>query len=516
VSLRWRGTRRRRPRVHPLAIALGVIAAAAFITYYAFNQGLPFQHQFTLYAVVDNSVDVNDSSPVRIAGIDVGHVTGVQADGEYTRIAFTVDSSGRPVHRNATVVIRDRLFLEGSYYLQLDPGTPDSPIVHDGFTIEPQNTASPVQFYKVLSVFDLAARQALVQTVGALDRGLGPADRLPFATSGAAGLKRAIPELTPVARDTAWISQALSGSHAGDVARLLSSSASLTATLNDSGAQLDGLIAALYRSASALASDDGALAATVRGVDATLRAAPPALRAVDRALAPTEGLARALTPALRVSPPLLTRLTGLVRELTAIIAAPARPRLLTALRTTFVQFPSMLTQFASAFPATAPVSECLDQNVLKVLNAQVPDGVLTSGEPVWKDFVHFLPNVAGASGNFDGDGHYTRVLAGFGSSSVAGPAGSALQGLIPGGGTLSGVSPHWIGDLTPSDFRPDVRCSTQRVPSLAVVGSTAPDLGAARRSARPAPPVSAAERSAALARAEGRGWHLIGPAGGGR
>jgi hypothetical protein len=93
--------------------------------------------------------------------------------------------------------------------------------------------------------------------------------------------------------------------------------------------------------------------------------------------------------------------------------------------------------------------------------------------------------------------------------------------VIPGGGTLSGVSPHWIGDLTPADFRPDVPCSTQRVPGLAVVGSTAPDLGAGRRAASTAPAVGAGRRAAptapavsakalraALARAEGRGWHL--------
>lgn len=478
-----------------------MIAVAAFITYYAFNEGLPFQHPFTLYAVVDNSVNVNGSTPVRIAGIDVGEVTGVQPDGEDTRIAFTVDASGRPVHRNATVTIRDRLFLEGSYYLQLDPGTPDAPIANDGFTIEPQNTASPVQFYKVLSIFDLAARQTLAQTLATLQQGLTPRPGQPLADGGLAAFKRAIPQLTPVLRNTAWISQALSGSHAGDVARLLSSAASLSATLNDNATQLNGLITGLYRSASALASDDGALAHVVRDVDLTLRTAPRALNAVDRALPPTENLARALTPALRSSPPLINRLTGLVHELTAIIAPASRPRLIDALRTTFVQFPSMLTQFASAFPATAPVSECLQTHVLKILDAQVPDGVLSSGEPVWKDFVHFLPNVAGASGNFDGDGPYTRVLVAFGSNSLAGGPltnGSTLQGAIPGGGTLSGVSPHWIGDLTAADFRPDVPCATQRVPSLAVIGSTAPDLQPSRRAAAKPAPFSARALRAAI------------------
>jgi hypothetical protein len=29
------------------------------------------------------------------------------------------------------------------------------------------------------------------------------------------------------------------------------------------------------------------------------------------------------------------------------------------------------------------------------------------------------------------------------------------------------VRPHWFGDLQPKDFRPDVPCTSQRVPSLA-------------------------------------------------
>ena len=59
---------RRRRRLHPLAISLIAIAATVFVIFYAFNQGLPFVHHFTLYALVNNSVNVRADSPVRIAG----------------------------------------------------------------------------------------------------------------------------------------------------------------------------------------------------------------------------------------------------------------------------------------------------------------------------------------------------------------------------------------------------------------------------------------------------------------
>ena len=103
--------------MHPLAIAAIVILATAFVTYYAFNQGLPFVHRFTLYALVSDSVNVRGGSPVRIAGIDVGTVQGTSSTGDATRIEFTVSGNGLPIHTDATIRIRDRLFLEGSYYL---------------------------------------------------------------------------------------------------------------------------------------------------------------------------------------------------------------------------------------------------------------------------------------------------------------------------------------------------------------------------------------------------------------
>src|SRR5207248_2208895 len=150
--------RRGRPRIHPLAVAAIVIGAAAALTYYAFDRNLPFTHHFTAYAVVSNSVNVRPGDPVRIDGIDVGHVSGVARQGNGARIALTLQPQAFPVHRDATIRIRDRLFLEGSYYLELDPGTPGAPALRDGGTIPRARTTGPVQLYQVLSVFDSATR----------------------------------------------------------------------------------------------------------------------------------------------------------------------------------------------------------------------------------------------------------------------------------------------------------------------------------------------------------------------
>ena len=62
---------------------------------------------------------------MRIAGVNVGKVTGVEADGDAAEVTFTVDDEGQPIHSDAEVEIRPRLFLEGNFFLDLRPGQPE-------------------------------------------------------------------------------------------------------------------------------------------------------------------------------------------------------------------------------------------------------------------------------------------------------------------------------------------------------------------------------------------------------
>ncbi len=401
-----RKSKARRRRLHPLVIAALMIFAVVFVTFYAFNQGLPFVHRYTLYALVNNSVNLRSDSPVRIAGIDVGSVQGVSPYGtcQCTKVAFTVDSDGLPIHRDATIRVRDRLFLEGGYYLELEPGTPSAPTLHDGDTIPLSQTATPVQFYQVLSTFDIAARASLKNLLQTLNTGFSPRPGQPLSDSGAGGLKVAVPELTPVFKDTAVITRALRGTRPGDLDKFLSSASQVSGTLAGSSSQLADLVTSLDRTSTALASSDGALAQTVVGIDHTLQVAPPALSAIDHALPGLVDLASALDPSLKVAPPIIDSLNGAVRQLGAVVAPPERAALLSSLKATFEQFPTVLDQLATLFPLTKQVTDCLRTHVQPILEAKVPDGSLSSGNPVWQDFVHFLPGVAGASASFDGNG----------------------------------------------------------------------------------------------------------------
>src|SRR5947209_14736949 len=165
--------RRGKPRVSNLAagiIAAVVIAAAC---YAVFGGSLPFSGSpFVLKAVFTSQTELHIPSPVRVAGVDVGQVTGVQRvskDSNAAVVTMRIDSGG-PIHADATVLIRSRIFLEGNFYVELSPGSPAAPVLGLGSTLPAANTAGPVQLDRVVSALNSDARgnlQTLLQGLGA-------------------------------------------------------------------------------------------------------------------------------------------------------------------------------------------------------------------------------------------------------------------------------------------------------------------------------------------------------------
>ena len=93
---------------------------------------------FILKATFTAETQLHLASPVRIAGVNVGQVTAVEhvaGSGNAAVVTMTIDPNGLPIHSNATVNVRPRLFLEGNYYVDLQPGTPSAPALSSGGTL---------------------------------------------------------------------------------------------------------------------------------------------------------------------------------------------------------------------------------------------------------------------------------------------------------------------------------------------------------------------------------------------
>ena len=110
----------------------------------------------------DNAADISADSPVRIAGVNVGKVTGSSATATPPTVTFTVDDAGpADPRRTPSVEIRPRLFLEGNFFLDLDPGSPSAPELADGGTIPITHTSTAVQLDEVLTALQPPERQSL-------------------------------------------------------------------------------------------------------------------------------------------------------------------------------------------------------------------------------------------------------------------------------------------------------------------------------------------------------------------
>jgi hypothetical protein len=149
--------RNHRRGLNPTVTALLFLAALVILVYLGFTKAIPFQSHYEVEAVVKTTNQIKRGSPVRIAGVDVGKVMETSTAGngqEAARIRMRILDKGRPIHKDATLKIRPRILLEGNFFVDLQPGSPSAPEMARGETIPIQNTAGPVQFDQVLSVFE--------------------------------------------------------------------------------------------------------------------------------------------------------------------------------------------------------------------------------------------------------------------------------------------------------------------------------------------------------------------------
>jgi len=473
--------RRRRPTSgrhspnYPLIGVLAVLVVAIFI-YGAFTKRVPFVPHYQLSGVFSTSNQIIKGSPVRIAGVDVGQVTGISnGPGSTTIVKMQINDEGRPIHRDAILKIRPRLFLEGGYYVQVDPGSPSAPELKSGATIPLPQTAVPVQFHQLLSGFDQPTRDALKTVL----------DKLSVALEGggAQALRRTTRELAPTFKSVAILTHAAQGSAPDDVSRFISGASRVSGALADNDRQLADLITSFNRTAAALASRDADLAATISGVDLTVRAAPPALRALDRALPAVDAFATALRPSLRIAPPILTRTAALLVQLEALSRPTELPRLVSRLKPALGDLPTLEQRLDALFPLVTPVVTCVRDRAVPVLNAKLDDGPLSTGRPVWQNLAHTTVGLASAAQNFDANGSWVRYLSTGGTATVS-------TGAVPGVGTLLGTAanpiegsrPQWLGSQKTPPFRPDAPCTEQPAPDLrARTGPGMRTVGRARR-----------------------------------
>jgi phospholipid/cholesterol/gamma-HCH transport system substrate-binding protein len=155
--------RKDRTGANPFTVGIAVLAVVGIGVFFGFTKHVPFTHGYRLKAVFPSANSIRANSPVRIAGVNVGKVKAIERepDGTAAVITMEIDDKGLPIHKDATLKIRPRIFLEGNFFVELQPGTPSAPTLNDGDVIPITQTSDPVQLDQVLTALQSDTRADL-------------------------------------------------------------------------------------------------------------------------------------------------------------------------------------------------------------------------------------------------------------------------------------------------------------------------------------------------------------------
>jgi phospholipid/cholesterol/gamma-HCH transport system substrate-binding protein len=470
--------RRHRSRISNLSAGMIAAVLTLAVCYLVFGGPIPFSgSSFQLRATFTAETQLHLASPVRIAGVDVGQVTSITRIGGSSTAAvvtMTVAPNGLPIHADATIDVRPRLFLEGNFYVDLHPGTPSAPTLSSGHTLPAANATGPVQLDRVLSALNSDARtnlQTLVRGFGgalsARPTDVQDASQDPSQRGLTAGqsLNQSLRYAAGAFRASAIVNQALLGEQPHDLSSVVSGTQRLFGALASQSSRLSDLMDTFNATMGALANRQGDLQQTIALLPGTLRATDAALGPLQASFAPTRQFASQLTPSVKQLGPTIGVGLPWLSQSTALFSPHELGGLLASLTPAVQGTSKTLTATDSLLHGSDDLARCLVHNVIPIGNQRISDPPLTTGLQVYQELFQSAVGLASSAQNFDGNGRYLRASTGGGDLQVA-------TASLPGGGPLYGSAvlpslgtrPAFTGNAPP--VRANVACYRNPVPSL--------------------------------------------------
>ncbi|HEX5609729.1 MAG TPA: MlaD family protein [Solirubrobacterales bacterium] len=480
----------------PSNVTIAIIFILIFTIgpYLAFTGHVPFtSYGYEVHATFANSANIAKNSPVRIAGVDVGKVISAERDGDATKVTFTVDGSGRPIHDDAFAAIRPRIFLEGNFFIDLNPGSPSAPEMDSGDTIPVSHTSTAVQLDEVLTALQSPVRADLSRLLESFGTALTnepsaeeDLTQLPEVKgkTGAEALNGAFKYGGDAGRYGAQVADGFLGTEQRDLSRLVAGAGRTFGAFAARRSDLQGLIDNFNVFTGALAAQSANLTATINLLAPTLKITKASLVNLNRSLPPLRTYAIVLTPAVAELPDLISASKPFLAQVRPLLSGKEGGGLAKLLRKSTPGLAGAAQASKEvALPQLNRLSTCAVQVLIPTGNQVINDRFSTGG-PNYREFLYSLVNFAGAAQNFDGNGPYTRAQVGGGPVLVGepNPIGNpdTYSDKINYGHTIAeplGTQPR-LGGRPP--LKPEVRCDTNPVPdvngALGQVGPASPSV----------------------------------------
>jgi phospholipid/cholesterol/gamma-HCH transport system substrate-binding protein len=475
-----------------VTIAILFILIFTIGPYLAFTKHVPFTgYGYEVNATFSNSANIAKNSPVRIAGVDVGKVIATERDGNNTKVTFTVESAGRPIHDDAFASIRPRIFLEGNFFVDLDPGSPSASEMDSGGTIPVSRTSTAVQIDEILTALQSPVRADLSRLLESYGTALTheptaeeDETQLPEVKgrTGAEALNGALRYGGDAGRYSAQVANALLGTEQRDLARLVSGAGRTFGAFASRQRDLQGLIENFDVFTGALANQSTNLSTTIQLLAPTLKITRASMVSLNRTLPPLRTYAIELRPAVAELPGLISASKPFLAQIRPLLSGREAGGAVRLLREST---PGLAGAAQVSKQVTLPqlnqLSLCTSKVMVPTMD-QVINDRFSTGQPNYREFLYNLVNFAGVAQNFDGNGPYARAQIGGGDVLVGEPNPQAnkatLSDRINYAHTIEdplGTQPQ-IGKAPP--LKPDVRCYTNPVPdvngALGQVGPASP------------------------------------------
>jgi ABC-type transporter Mla subunit MlaD len=457
-------------RISNFQIGLIAIVLTVLGFYLAFTKSIPLVSGggYELKAVFGDAQNIRAKSPVRISGVDVGQVTDVQhlvdqnGNGQDAAVVtMHLDDKALPIHDDATMQLRPRLFLEGNLFVDLHPGSPSAPDLGSGSTVTEDHTSYSVQFDQVLTTLQAPVRENLQVFLKEFGDGL---DKY----GGAEGFQESFRTSPAAYRYTSEVNDALLGTQPGDLAGFVRNFGTVAAELNQNSSDLQGLVTNLDTVSGAFAASQQSLRDAIIELPRVLAVGRPALFKLNRDFPPLRAFAREALPGTKAANAALDYANPWIGQLRQLISQEELRGLVDDLRPTVPDLAALSNASLPFLEQSRLLSSCFDHTVIPWSNMNVPnnDSDPPAGK-VYQETAYGLTGVSGESRTGDANGQEFRVLFGSGDRTISPFSSPEVND------QLTGVVPFDILGSEPAKqssaktpFRPDVPCETQDPPNL--------------------------------------------------
>src|SRR4051812_3358067 len=448
-------------------VGLIAIVLAIAVSYFGFTKSVPFRHHYTVTAMFKTSNNLKPGSAVRIAGVNVGKVTKVDllhpGEDAAARVDMRIEKKALPLHSDATFKIRPRIFLEGNFFVDINPGTPSAPTTDDGHIFPVQAGTAPVQLDQITTSLNSYTRRDLQKLLRELSSGLNH--------GGATGYNRSIKYWEPAYKNGAMVSDATLGEEEHDLSGYIKSAGTVADALDRFPTQLQSLVADLNTTAHAFAVRDQQLEAAINELPRTLSAGLPALRELNDSFPSVRRFVRNFRPATRSSGPAIDATLPLVKQLRGAVSKPELRGLVGDLRPTVPNLARLNKTTVPLYDQVSLLGNCQNDVILPWSHDKIVDAALPAQGPVYEEAPKGLTGLSGESRSGDANGQWFRVLLSGGQYAYPAPGGQFLFNGEP----IEGANPPISQDRPP--LKPDVPCETQQPPDLRTVPTPAPPGG---------------------------------------